>query len=182
MEKTNKTSIDLFLSDASNYLLLHESSSTNPNTEHYFISVTARDIKDNIVKAFIEDYQKKYPLIDLSEKSHRYIKNQEGRYYFLFLDSLDKKDRFFSQKEEFIKKNKDNILSLRMLGKAINLETYIDTQAEKYLSQFLGLSSSVAQVIKKEMKSGITNGLKVLNDNAPAIKSKLATIRNKIMK
>jgi len=182
MDNKIYSSVELFLNNSSQYLLLHESSPTNPNIEHYFISVTILDIKDNALKGFIDEYQKKYPLIGLSDKSNKYIKNKEGRYYFLFLDTLDKSDRFFTQKEDFLKKNISNILSIRMLGKAVDLSTYVDTQAEKYFSQFLDISQSVAQIMKKEVKSGMQSGLKILNDNAPIIKKKFNNIRNKIIK
>lgn len=181
MTNENIQSVEKFLKNSSDYLVLHESSPTNPNLEHYFISITVLDIKDELLKQYILNYQSKYPLVDISEKSRNYIKKKENNYFFLFVDTLDKTDRFFSQKEVFLKNNIDNILSMRMLGKAVNLSGYIDDQAKKYISQFADVSQTVAGVLKKEAKTGINNGLKALNDKAPIIKQRLDVLK-KIIK
>jgi hypothetical protein len=187
MTNENIQSVEFFLKNSNQYWVLHESSPSNPNLEHYFISITVLDIKnkqgeeDKILKQYILNYQNKYPLVDIAEKSHNYIAKEKNNYFFLFIDTLDKKDRFFLQKEEFLKNNIGNILSLRMLGKAVNLSGYIDNQAQKYLSQFADISQTVAGVLKKEAKTGIDNGLKALNDKAPVIKKKLEILK-KIIK
>jgi hypothetical protein len=181
MKNDNIQSIEKFLKNASQYLVLHESSPSNPKLEHYFISVTFLDIKDDLLNKFIIDYKNQYPLLDISEASKNYIDKKQENYHFLFIDTLDKNDRFFSQKDNFLRGNIDNILSLRMLGKVVDPSKYIDDQAKKYFSQISDISQSVADVIQREIKSTINTSLKTINDKAPLFKEKMEVLK-KIIK
>lgn len=182
MTAENNKSIEFFLKNASQYLVLHESSPTKNNLEHYFISIMKLDINDDLLNQAILNYKNEYPLIDISQKSIKYIKSKENNYHFIFIDTLDKNDRFFLQKDEFLRKNIHNILSIRILGKAVNLSSYLDDHANKYISQLSQISENVKEKFKGEIKTGVNKSLNNLNEKAPIIKEKFEILKKKIIK
>lgn len=144
--------------------------------------MTTLDVQHASVKDFLNRYQQKFPLLDISTVSQKYIEKNKEKFYFVFLDTLDKKDVFFLEKEKHLKQSAGNILSIRMFGKPINLTSYVSSQTEKYFTQFKNISESIAIVAKDEIKNGLEIGVKKLNEKAPLVKKKLEKLKNKVIK
>ncbi len=181
MNNTNQT-LNTFLKDCSQYTVLHEASYNNENIEHYFIFIAQQDVKDQEVKNIFNDYEKKYPLLDVSESSKNYMKEKREYFYFIYIDSLNKKDLFFQENEKALKENVHNIISLRMIGEPIDLTTQLGTYAEKYLAQVKKISFSLGAILKEEVDKGIKIGVTKINKNKPFIKEKIKGFKNRLFK
>jgi hypothetical protein len=180
-QKMNKV-VEQFLKSCNRYQVLHEQSPTNTKLEHYFIAVTALEVQTASMKDFLRNYQDNFPLLDIAETSQKYINNNKHKFYFLFLDTLDKSDLFFAEKERHLKQSVGNIISIRMYGAPVDLTSYIESQTEKYFTQFKNISESIASIAKDEITSGLKIGAKKINEKAPIVKKKLEELKNKVIK
>lgn len=182
MNYENNTAIEIFLKSCHQYSVLHEKSPSKENLEHYFIAISILDAKNSSVESFLKTYQGMYPIFDIANSSKNYIEKNNNKYIFIFLDSLDKSDLFFIEKEKCLKQNVGNIISIRMLGQPIDLKGYLGSQAEKYLIQFKNISDSIFYIAKEEIRNGLGIGAKKFNEQSPIIKKKLENFKNKIIK
>jgi hypothetical protein len=85
--------------------------------------------------------------------------NKREEFFFIYIDTLDKKDLFFKEKEKLLKENIHNIISIRMIGEPVDLKTHISENAIKYLYQLKYLSLSFGEVIKEELTRGLKVGV-----------------------
>lgn len=163
------------------YRVLHESCSQNSNIEHFFMVVEDERIKEDCVKNYLAQYAKVYPVINLSPNSMEY-KNERPDLYFLFLDSIDKNHFSYNKKQQFIKDNANNILSMRMLNEPVDVPKHISSKIENYTSDIKDVGLGAGLIAKDVILTSITKGRKLYEDKSPELQEKAAKIGSTLSK
>lgn len=172
--------LELFLLKCDEYVVLHETSTQDSTKEHYFIFITKDDTKDSVVREVISSYEESYPLLDLSKETLKYMKDRQKSYHFIYIDTLDKKDPFFTLKEKSLKQNTNNIMSIRILGKPVDISQHLESNFNKYFEQFKEISISAGLVAKEEIQSGIKKGIELFQEKAPVVQENLNILGKKL--
>lgn len=162
-----------FLKECTQYNVLHEKSVSDSKIEHYFMLVTKQDTLHTIIEDCLNEYEKNYPIKDLSKISTQYISSKKKEYHYIYLDKLDKTDVFFLEKEKVLKENAHNILALKIIGETIDLQKHLEINAIKYLSQFKEISKSMGIIAKEEL-------FKKIQENKPVVRETFNKIKQKI--
>lgn len=161
-----------FLKECNQYSVLHEASISDNNKEHYFIFIGTQDSKNDKINILLQNYECKYPILDVSDATKKYMNEKRKYFYFLYIDTLDKKDIFFQENERLLKENISNIISLRIIGEAVDMPTHLEAHAVKYFSQIKEISLSLGSVLKDELNEKIK----------PMVANKFQEIKKKIFK
>lgn len=149
-----------------NYEIMHEQSKKNQDIEHFFVGIDKSDIKNSILKQYIEAHCQHTPLDDLSDVSMNWIKNNDSLYYVI-IDSLDKSDSFYKQKFKFIQNNAANILSIKWTGQPVDISTHLMYNADKYMDEFKDVSVFIANLAKKKI---VNKGKILIDENKELVK------------
>lgn len=76
----------------------------------------------------------------------------KNKFYFVYLDELEKDDVFFKQKEEKPKENVINILSKRILDEYVDVVKVLETNVNQYAQQAKLFGLATFKVLKDEVK------------------------------
>ncbi len=133
---------------------LRETSPTNDNFEHYFLAIRNEFLNKNDqnieVLQFLSDYSKKFPLHNLSQASLDYI--NDNNYTIIYIDTLNKKDKFYVQESDFVINNAHNIISKKFFNEYCDTKGLVGNMAQEYFS--------IANIIRKATMSVIASKIK----------------------
>ncbi len=136
------------------YNVLHEQDIKDPDIEHFFVGIDKKDIYSKGLKEFLEFHAKNYPVKNLSKISMNFLNNDHDNYYLL-IDSLSKKDGFFTHRAKFVENNAANILSIKWTGEPIDKGMHFIYNVEKYFTEAKDFSIYLGSVVKKKIKNKI---------------------------
>lgn len=162
------------------YQVMHEKSKKFPRFEHFFCVIQDEHLKNPIVKQYIIEYTKKYPLLDLSEKSMEYMIEHKGVLHFVSIDSLDTKDNFYLHNKALVEDNANNILSMRMINEPADLAKHLSTKWDNYFSQFKELSMGAGLIAKDVLADKIQKGKTLYEEKSPEIHRKANEIKSSL--
>lgn len=171
------------------YEVLHERDVINNDIEHFFVGIDKADIKSSIVKRYIEVYNSKFPIQNLSKASMQYFKENDTNYYLL-IDSLSKSDFFYKQKAKCVESNSANILAIKWTGEPVDVSTHLIYNAEKYVTDFKdvikdkylkgrALIEEKKPLIEKKIKIMSEKGQNFIIENRPLVEKKIKKIFKK---
>jgi hypothetical protein len=162
------------------YEVLHESSKKNKNLEHFFCIIKKEHIKNPVVTQFFNSYVATNPVNDLSKQSMEYKENIEDNFFFVHMDTLDKKDIFYDKKKSILENNSNNILSIRMINEPVDIPKHISHNIDNYVSQFKDLSLGAGLLAKDAFTDGINKSKELFKEKSPAIEQKANEIKDKL--
>lgn len=173
-----KLKIKKFFTEFS-YNVMHESGKKN-DVEHYFLVITKEDTNNEILTKFFDQYTIKYSLHDLSQPTLDYMKYNKDAYYFIMVGNVEHNDPFYKEKDDFIRKNANNIICYKMIGEVADRGTHFENTIESYVKKIEGFSGYAATLAKKKTKIKLEDTKKMLNEKAPLIVEGIKTVREKV--
>ena len=149
-----KEKIKHFLHTCKNYVVWHEEDPKNKNKECYFIFIAKKDISKSysVVHDVLNVYCEELPLKNVSVATKTFMEMNKNKFYFVYLDELEKDDVFFKQKEEKLKENVINILSKRILDEYVDVVKVLETNVNQYAQQAKLFGLATFKVLKDEVK------------------------------
>ena len=146
------------------YNVMFESNTQNEDV--FFVVIDRKDCKTTILKNFFALYEEEYGLENLSKPTMNYIKNSQDKFFFVFVDKVNRTDPFYQEKTENIKKNANNIIAIRAIGEAADSLEHWNYEVEKKLKQTKRVSTEVFKLLQEEAGNK-------LNDVKPKIAAKI---------
>lgn len=162
------------------YQVMHEKSKKFPRFEHFFCVIQDEHLHNPIVKQYIVNYTKKYPLEDLSEKSMEYMKEHKNILHFVAVDSLDTTDINYLHNKTLIEENANNILSMRIINEPADLAKHLSTKWDNYFSQFKDLGMGAGLIAKDLLVDKIQKGKSLYEEKSPEIQRKANEIKSSL--